>query len=33
MKKYLDVLNSVGLFRYIDAAELETMLKCLGAEM
>jgi len=33
MEKYLNVLNSAGLFRDIDAAELEAMLKCLGAEI
>ena len=33
MEKYFCVLKSVGLFRDIDAAELETMLKCLGAEI
>jgi len=33
MKKYFDVLQSVGLFGGVDAAELESMLKCLGAEV
>jgi len=32
MEKYLDILKIVGLFRGIGAAELTTMLKCLGAE-
>ena len=32
MEKYFDVLKIVGLFRDIGAAELITMLKCLGAE-
>jgi len=32
LKKYFDVLKSVGLFRDIEAADLETMLKCLGTE-
>jgi CRP-like cAMP-binding protein len=33
MKKYFNVLQLVGLFRGIDTAELEAMLKCLGAEV
>jgi len=33
MKKYFNVLQSVGLFKSVDAAELESMLKCLGAEV
>jgi len=32
MQRYLDVLKTVGLFRGINDVELETMLKCLGAE-
>ena len=33
MKKYFDVLQTVGLFRGVNAAGLETMLTCLGAEI
>ena len=33
MDKYFDVLQTVGLFRGLDAAKLEIMLKCLGAEI
>lgn len=33
MKMHFEILKSVKLFSDIDAAELETMLKCLGAEM
>jgi len=33
MKKYFDILQSVGLFKNVDATELEAMLKCLGAEI
>ena len=33
MEKYFDVLKTVGLFKDIEASELGTMLKCLGAEV
>jgi len=33
MKEYFDVLKSVGLFKNIEDTDLETMLKCLNAEI
>lgn len=33
MKNYFGILKSVGLFKGIDAADLEAMLSCLGAEV
>lgn len=33
MKKYIDSLKSVGLFTGMDAADLESVLTCLGAEV
>ncbi len=33
MREYLPLLQSSGLFKAISAAELETMLSCLGAEI
>ena len=32
MEKYLDALAAVGLFQGVDAAELISMLRCMGAE-
>ena len=33
MKEYFDILKAVDLFKSIEAAELEVMLKCLGADV
>lgn len=33
MKEYLNILAETGLFRDIDTADLEELLKCLGAEI
>lgn len=33
MKEYLNILADTGLFRDIDTADLEELLKCLGAEI
>lgn len=33
LKEYFGILNTTGLFKGIDAAGLETMLKCLGSEI
>ena len=33
IKRYLDTVNRIGLFKGIEAGELEPMLRCLGAEI